>query len=85
MIARTPGIADSTSCATGPKLSITTSTVAPESESWCLSSRGVYIGLVLTTVSPARSTPKIATGYCRQFGIMIATRSPFLSLSSPSR
>ena len=44
-------------------ISITTITLAPESFSWCFNSRGVYIGLVLTTVRPARSTPKIATGY----------------------
>ncbi len=27
---------------------------------------------------PARSAPNITTGYCRMFGSMIATRSPFL-------
>ena len=85
VIARTPGTCASTSCATGPKLSSTSSTVAPESTNWCLSSRAVYIGLVLTTVRPARSTPNTAIGYCRQLGIMIATRSPFFSFSSPSR
>ncbi len=53
-------------------------TVAPESFSWCSSSRAVYIGLTLTTVIPARSTPNSATGYCRRLGSMIATRSPFL-------
>ena len=73
------------SCAVLPKLSTTSSTLAPESTSWCFSSRGVYIGLTLTTVRPARSTPKMAMGYCRQLGIMMATRSPFLSFSSPSR
>ena len=55
----------------------TTMTSAPESFSWCSSSRGVYSGLTFTTVPPARSVPNIATGYCRQLGIMMATRSPF--------
>ncbi len=59
--------------------------VAPESTSWCLSSRGVYNGLTFTTVSPARRMPNVAIGYCRQLGIMIATRSPVLRFSAPSR
>ena len=53
-----------------------TTTVAPESLSWCSSSRAVYSGLTLTTMQPARCAPTIAMGYCRRFGIMIATRSP---------
>ena len=36
----------------------------------------MYSGLVLTTTMPARSTPNSATGYCRTFGIINATRSP---------
>ncbi|MNV58910.1 hypothetical protein D3C71_1513060 [compost metagenome] len=79
------GVSASTCWTVSPKLSTTTSTAAPESTSWCLSSRAVYSGLTLTTVRPARSTPKVATGYCRQLGIIRATRSPFLSFSSPSR
>ena len=49
---------------------------APESLSWCLSSRAVYSGLTLTTTRPARKMPHMATGYCRIFGSMMATRSP---------
>ncbi len=78
-------VSGSTSWTVLAKLSSTRITLAPESTIWCLSSRAVYIGLTLTTVNPARSTPNVAIGYCRQLGIMIATRSPFLSLSSPSR
>ena len=36
----------------------------------------MYRGFTLTAVIPARNTPNIATGYCRQLGIMIATRAP---------
>lgn len=52
---------------------------APESTSWCLSSRGVYSGFTFTTVMPARRMPNSATGYCSTFGSMIATRDPGLS------
>ena len=58
------------------KFSMMTMALAPESLSWCSSSRGVYSGLTLTTTSPARSTAATATGYCGTFGIMMATRSP---------
>ena len=71
------GVAGSTSCSVCAKFSSTTIAVAPESFSWCCSSRAVYIGLTLTTVMPARSVPNSATGYWRRFGSMIATRSPF--------
>ncbi len=54
---------------------------APESLSWWRSSRAVYSGLTLTTTSPARKMPHIATGYCSTFGSMIATRSPRVSPS----
>ena len=60
------------------KFSTQTSTSAPESFSWCSSSRGVYSGLTLTTVHPARSVPNRHTGYCRMLGIISATRAPFL-------
>ena len=79
------GVPASASWTVLPKLSTTTMASAPESASWCFNSRGVYIGLTFTTVRPARRIPNVAMGYCRQLGIMIATRSPFLSLSSPSR
>jgi hypothetical protein len=52
---------------------------APESLSWCSSSRGVYSGLTLTTVQPARSTPASTAGYCSTLGIMMATRLPLVS------
>jgi hypothetical protein len=35
--------------------------------------------LTFTTVQPARNVPNMAIGYCRQFGIMIATRAPLPS------
>jgi len=50
--------------------------LAPESLSWCSSSRGVYSGLTLTTTRPARRMAATATGYCGTLGIMTATRSP---------
>ena len=59
--------------------------LAPESFSWCCSSRGVYSGLTFTTVMPARRMPKIATGYCSRFGDMMATRSPLAMPGSPCR
>ena len=68
-----------TSCSVRAKFSRITIAVAPESLSWCSSSRGVYSGLQLTTVIPARSTPKSAIGYWSRLGIMIATRSSFFS------
>ena len=58
------------------KFSRMTMALAPESLSWCSSSRGVYSGLTLTTTRPARSTAATATGYCGTLGIMMATRSP---------
>jgi hypothetical protein len=79
-------IAASTTCFTGvrsitsdkvlPKFSRTTIAVAPESFSWCSSSRGVYSGLTLTHVYPARSTAAMVTANCGMFGSMMATRAP---------
>ena len=43
-------------------------TLAPESTSWCFSSRAVYIGLVFTTVRPARRMPKVAIGVLQAVG-----------------
>ena len=71
------GDAGSTCCSVCAKFSSTTMAMAPESFSWYSSSRAVYIGLTLTTVRPARSTPNSATGYCSRLGSMSATRSPF--------
>ena len=73
------GRAQITSSSVCAKFSSTTIAVAPESFSWCSSSRGVYSGLVFTTTMPARCAPKSAIGYCSRFGSMIATRSPFFS------
>ncbi len=70
------GVLFTTCCRTLAKFSRMTMARAPESFSWCSSSRGVYIGLTLTTVMPARRMPNSATGYCSRFGDMIATRSP---------
>ncbi len=53
-----------------------TMALAPESLSWCSSSRAVYSGLTFTTTKPARSTAATATGYWGTLGIMRATRSP---------
>lgn len=72
-------VRSSTCCSVVAKFSTTTMARAPESLSWCSSSRGVYSGLTFTTVIPARSVPNSATGYCSRFGIMIATRSPLRS------
>ena len=72
-------------CSVAAKLSSTTMALAPESSSWCFSSRAVYIGLVLTTTSPARKAPNSTIGYCSTLGIMIATRSPLVSFSTPVR
>ena len=58
------------------KFSSTTMATAPESFSWCCSSRGVYIGFTFTTTRPARRVPNSATGYCSRLGIISATRSP---------
>ncbi len=63
-------------CSVLAKFSMMTIALAPESLSWCSSSRGVYSGLTLTTTIPARRMPATATGYCGVLGIMIATRSP---------
>ncbi len=60
------------------KFSTTNRISAPESISWCSSSRAVYSGLTLTIVQPARSAPNRHTGYCRMLGIISATREPFL-------
>ena len=65
-----------TCCSVCAKFSKITMAFAPESFSWCSSSRGVYSGLVFTTVRPARNAAVIATGYCSTFGSMIAMRSP---------
>ena len=70
-------VCGSTCCSTCAKFSTMTMAFAPESFSWCSSSRAVYSGLVLTTTMPARSTPNSAIGYCRTLGIMSATRSPW--------
>ena len=78
-------VPSSTSCTVAAKLSTTTMALAPESSSWCFSSRAVYSGLVLTTIRPARRTPNSAMGYCSTFGIMIATRSPRCSCRSCAR
>ncbi|MCY1559798.1 hypothetical protein D9M68_968710 [compost metagenome] len=82
-------MAVSTTCLTGvlamhcckvlAKFSMMTMALAPESLSWCSSSRGVYSGFTLTTTSPARRMPATATGYCGTLGIMMATRSPLTS------
>ena len=66
------------SCSTDAKFSKTTMASAPASLSWNSNSRGLYSGLTLTQVMPARRTPAIATGYCSTFGIMMATRAPRL-------
>ena len=58
------------------KFSSTTMTVAPESASWCCSSRAVYSGLTLTTTPPTRRMAPMATRYCGTLGIITATRSP---------
>ncbi len=70
------GVRSMTCCSTAQAMSQTTMVVAPESLSWCSSSRAVYMGFTLTTIRPARIAPKIAIGYCSRLGIMIATRSP---------
>ena len=67
----------STCCSVLAKFSRMMMALAPESRSWCSSSRGVYSGLTLTTTKPARSTAAIATGNCSTLSIMSATRSPF--------
>jgi hypothetical protein len=41
----------------GAKFSMMTMALAPESLSWCSSSRGVYSGLTLTTTSPRAARP----------------------------
>ena len=66
-----------TSCSVCAKFSTMTITSAPESFSWCSSSRAVYSGLTLTIVQPARIAPKRHTGYWRMLGIISATRLPF--------
>ena len=76
------GVRERTCCSVAQEVSEISMTVAPESFSWCSSSRAVYSGFVLTTVSPARSAPIIAIGYCSRFGIMMAMRSPFFSPAS---
>ena len=79
------GVLASTSCSVWAKFSTMTMALAPESFSWCSSSRGVYSGLTFTTVMPARRMPNSATGYCRRFGAMMATRSPLAMPGSPCR
>jgi hypothetical protein len=73
-----------TCCSVEAKFSTTTMALAPESCNWCSSSFGVYSGLTLTTVIPARRMPNSATGYCSRFGDMIATRSPLAMPGSPA-
>ena len=72
------GTLSTTCCSVVAKFSRMKIASAPESLSWCSSSRGVYSGLTLTTVQPARSTPASTTGYCSTFGIMMATRLPLV-------
>ena len=79
------GVFPSTCCSVWAKFSRMTMAFAPESFSWCSSSRGVYSGLTFTTVMPARRMPNSATGYCSRFGDMIATRSPLAMPGSPCR
>ena len=45
------------------KFSSTTIASAPESLSWCSSSRGVYSGLTFTTTNPARKIAAMVTMY----------------------
>ena len=66
-------------CSVAAKFSMMTMALAPESLSWCSSSRGVYSGFTLTTTKPARSTAATVTGYWGTLGIMMATRSPLTS------
>jgi len=73
------------SCSVAAKFSSTTMLLAPESSSWCCSSRAVYSGLTLTTVKPARNAPNNAIGYCSRLGSMIARRSPLPSFHSFAR
>ena len=58
------------------KFSMMKIALAPESLSWCSSSRGVYSGFTFTTTKPARKIAATAIGYCGTLGIMMATRSP---------
>ena len=69
-------VASSTSASVWAKFSSTMMARAPESLSWCSSSRGVYSGLTFTTAKPARRMAAMATPYCSRLGIMMATRSP---------
>ncbi|MNR27157.1 hypothetical protein D3C85_1444160 [compost metagenome] len=73
------GVRAITSSSTPAKFSRMTMVSTPASLSWCSSSRGVYSGLTLTTVQPARRMPNTATGYCSRLGIMMATRVPLAS------
>ena len=52
---------------------------APESATDAAVRVRVYMGLVLTTVSPARSTPKMAIGYCSTLGSIRRPDLPFQS------
>ena len=52
-----------TSSSVRAKFSSTMMASAPESLSWCSSSRAVYSGFTLTTMYPARSTAAMATMY----------------------
>ena len=79
------GVLSITDCSVCAKFSRMTIALAPESFSWCSSSRGVYSGLTLTTVRPARRMPNSTTGYCSRFGAMIATRSPLAIPGRPCR
>ncbi len=79
------GVLVRTCCSVLAKFSRMTMAFAPESFNWCSSSRGVYSGLTLTTVMPARRIPNNATGYCSRFGDMMATRSPRSMPGRPCR
>jgi len=78
------GVSAMTFCSVCAKFSSMMIALAPESLSWCESSRAVYSGLTLTTMKPALRIAATATGYCRRFGIWMATRS-LRSSPSPCR
>ena len=80
-----PAVRSITSSSVAAKFSSTTIASAPESTSWCSSSRAVYSGLTLTTTQPARNTAAIATMYCGTLGIISATRAPRASPSDCSQ
>ena len=69
------GVCSMTSARVWAKFSRITMAVAPESLSWCSSSRAVYSGFTFTQVKPARSTPAMVTPNCGTLGSMMATRA----------